>query len=170
MRVEKWAMVEDAGRGWRRVVASPKPMRIVEAEIVQHLVKDGYVVVAAGGGGIPVVSDEKGMLSGMPAVIDKDLASAVLAKQIGADMLVISTAVEKVFLNFGKSNQQELGSMTLAEAKKYSAEGQFAAGSMLPKVEACVHFIQNGGREAVITCPEKLSLALDGGSGTRIVP
>jgi carbamate kinase len=104
MRVEKWTMVEDAGRGWRRVVASPKPVRIIEAEVISHLVKNGYVVIAAGGGGIPVVADPGGMLSGVPAVIDKDLASAVLAKEIAADLLVISTAVEKVCLNFGKPN------------------------------------------------------------------
>lgn len=170
MRVEKWTMAEDAGRGWRRVVASPKPVRIIEAEAVRHLVKDGYVVVAAGGGGIPVLADEKGMLSGVPAVIDKDLASAVLASQIGADLLVISTSVEKVCLNFGTPSQQGLDSMTVAQAKKHIAEDHFPAGSMLPKVEACVHFVQNGGREAVITCPGRLSLALDGGSGTRIMP
>ena len=170
MRVEQWTMAEDAGRGWRRVVASPKPVRIIEAEVVRYLVKDGYVVVAAGGGGIPVVADEQGMLSGVPAVIDKDLASAVLANQIGADLLVISTAVEKVCLNFGQPGQQGLDSMTVIQAKKFAAEGHFAAGSMLPKMEACMRFIQSGGREAVITCPGKLSLALDGGSGTRIVP
>ena len=170
MQVEGWTMAEDAGRGWRRVVASPKPVRIIEAEVVRHLVKDGYVVVAAGGGGIPVVTDEKGMLSGVPAVIDKDLASAVLANEIAADLLVISTSVEKVCLNFGKPGQQELDSMTAAEAQKFAAEGHFSAGSMLPKVEACVHFVRRGGREAVITCPGKLSVALDGGSGTRILP
>ncbi|MEI6194613.1 MAG: carbamate kinase, partial [Verrucomicrobiota bacterium] len=170
MRVEQWTMVEDAGRGWRRVVASPKPMRIIEAEVVGHLVKAGYVLVAAGGGGIPVVADEQGLLSGVPAVIDKDLASAVLANQIGADLLVISTAVEKVCLNFGKPDQRALDLMTVAQAKQFATERQFAAGSMLPKVEACVHFIQHGGREAVITCPSQLSLALAGGSGTRVVP
>ncbi len=170
MRVEKWNMVEDAGRGWRRVVASPKPLRIVEAEVVRHLVKDGYVVVAAGGGGIPVVADEHGVLSGAAAVIDKDLASAVLAAQIGADLLVISTAVEKVFLNFGKPNQRALGFMTVAEAKSYITEGHFARGSMLPKIEACIHFIQQGGSEAVITCPDALSAALDGQTGTRVLP
>ncbi len=170
MRVEQWTMVEDAGRGWRRVVASPKPMRIIEAEVVGHLVKAGYVLVAAGGGGIPVVADEQGLLSGVPAVIDKDLASAVLANQIGADLLVISTAVEKVCLNFGKPDQRALDLMTVAQAKQFAAEHQFAAGSMLPKVEACVHFIQHGGREAVITCPSQLSLALAGGSGTRVLP
>jgi carbamate kinase len=170
MRVEKWTMVEDAGRGWRRVVASPKPVRIIERDVVRHLVKDGYVVIAAGGGGIPVVADEAGNLSGVPAVIDKDLASAVLAHEIGADMLVISTAVEKVCLNFGKPDQHALDSMTVAEAKRYIAEEQFAPGSMLPKVQACIQFIEAGGREALITCPEKLSEALDGRTGTRILP
>lgn len=167
---EQWTMVEDAGRGWRRVVASPRPVRIIEAEVVRHLVKDGYVVVAAGGGGIPVIADENGILSGVPAVIDKDLASAVLAHQIGADLLLISTAVEKVCLHFGKPDQRALDVMTVAEAKRFIAEGHFAPGSMLPKVEACVQFIENGGQEAVITCPEKLCLALDGGTGTRVVP
>ena len=170
MQVEQWTMAEDAGRGWRRVVASPKPGRIIEAEVVRHLVKDGYVVVAAGGGGIPVVADAQGMLTGVPAVIDKDLASAVLARQIGADLLVISTSVEKVCRNFGTPEQQELDSMTVAEAQNYAAAGHFAAGSMLPKIEACVHFIQGGGHAAVITCPAKLSLALDGETGTRILP
>ncbi len=170
MRVEKWAMVEDAGRGWRRVVASPKPVRIVEAEVVGHLVKHGYVVIAGGGGGIPVVADADGSLHGVAAVIDKDLASAVLAKQIGADVLVISTGVEKVCLNFGKPNQRVLDSMTVAEARQYIADGHFHPGSMLPKVEACVRFIEQGGSVAVITCPEKLSAALDGHTGTRVVP
>ena len=169
MRVEKWAMVEDAGRGWRRVVASPQPARIIEAGVIKHLVKAGYVVIAAGGGGIPVVADDQGMLTGVAAVIDKDLASAVLAAEIGAGRLVISTAVEKVCLNFGKPNQRPLDSMTLAEARRYVLEGHFAPGSMLPKVQACIQFIELGGREALITCPEALSAALEGGSGTRVV-
>lgn len=168
MRVEKWDMIEDAGRGWRRVVASPKPLRIVEAEVVRHLVKDGYVVVAVGGGGIPVVADEQGVLSGVAAVIDKDLASAVLASQIRADLLVILTAVEKVFLNFGKPDQLPLDSMTVAEAKSRTAEGHFARGSMFPKIEACIHFLERGGEEAIITSPDALSAALDGHTGTRI--
>jgi len=145
-------------------------VRTVEAEVIRHLVKDDYVVIAAGGGGIPVVADEDGMLSGVAAVIDKDLASAVLAQQIGADMLVISTGVEKVCLNFGKPDQRALDSLTVAEARKYIAEGHFQPGSMLPKVEACVQFLENGGSESVITCPEALSAALDGRTGTRIVP
>jgi len=168
MRVEQWTMVEDAGRGWRRVVASPKPVRIIEADVVRHLVKDGYVVVAAGGGGIPVVADAQGMLSGVAAVIDKDLASAVLANQIGADLLVISTAVEKVCLNFGRPDQKELDSLSVAQARDFSDRGHFSAGSMLPKVQACVQFIEHGGREAVITCPARLSTATDAG-GTRMV-
>jgi carbamate kinase len=170
MRVEKWTMMEDAGRGWRRVVASPIPVRIIESEVVRHLVKDGYVVIAAGGGGIPVVADEKGILRGVAAVIDKDLASAVLAKEIGADMLVISTAVEKVWLNFGTPGQRALDSMTVAEARRYMAEGHFKPGSMLPKIEACVQFVTNSGHEALITCPEALPAALDGHTGTRLVP
>ena len=170
MRVEQWTMAEDANRGWRRVVASPRPQRIIEADVVRHLVKDGYVVVAAGGGGIPVVADDQGMLSGVPAVIDKDLASAVLAGQIGADRLVIATSVNKVCLNFGQPGQKALDEITVTQARQFMAEGHFAAGSMLPKVEACVAFIQRGGREAVITSPADLSLALDGESGTRFVP
>ena len=170
MRVEKWAMVEDAGRGWRRVVASPRPVRILESEVVKHLVKDGYVVIAAGGGGIPVVANDQGNLSGVAAVIDKDFASAVLAKAISADLLVISTAVEKVCLNYGKPNQCALDSMSVAEARQYVAEGHFQAGSMLPKVQACVQFLEAGGREALITSPEALPVALAGGTGTRLVP
>ena len=170
MRVEKWTMMEDAGRGWRRVVASPIPVRIIESGVIRHLVKDGYVVIAAGGGGIPVVVDEKGILSGVAAVIDKDLASAVLAGEIGADMLVISTAVEKVCLNFGTPGQRALDSMTVAEARRYMAEGHFKPGSMLPKIEACVQFVTDSGREALITCPEALPTALDGHTGTRLVP
>lgn len=170
MRVEQWNMVEDAGRGWRRVVASPRPMRIIESDVVKHLVKDGCVVIAAGGGGIPVVADAVGLLSGVAAVIDKDLASAVLANAIGADALVISTGVEKVCLNFGKPNQRAVDSMSVAEARQYIAEKHFQPGSMLPKVEACVQFIAHGGREAIITCPEALAAALDGRTGTRVVP
>lgn len=170
MRVEKWIMVEDAGRGWRRVVPSPQPQRIIESEVIRHLAKDGYVVIAAGGGGIPVVADEQGILSGTAAVIDKDLASAVLANEINADILVISTAVEQVCLNFGKPGQQSLRTMTVIEARRYIAAGHFQPGSMLPKVQACIQFLENGGREALITCPKALSSALDGHTGTRVVP
>ncbi|HUJ08889.1 MAG TPA: carbamate kinase [Verrucomicrobiae bacterium] len=169
MRVEKWTMIEDAGRGWRRVVPSPKPMRIIEADAIKHLVENGFIVVAAGGGGIPVVQDERGNLHGTAAVIDKDLAAAVLAKEIAADMLVISTAVEKVCLNFGKPNQKTLDKMTVAEAKQYITQGHFKPGSMLPKIQACIQFIESGGHEALITCPEKLPDALAGRTGTRLM-
>jgi len=168
-RVEQWTMVEDAGRGWRRVVASPEPMRIIEADVIRHLADSHHVVVAGGGGGIPVVAVEPGVLRGVAAVIDKDLASAVLAHEIGADLLVISTAVEKVCLNFGQPDQRALDSMTVAEARRYLAAGHFAAGSMQPKIEACVRFIEGGGREAFITCPEALAEVFDGHPGTRIV-
>jgi len=169
MHVEKWVMVEDAGRGWRRVVASPKPIRIIESEVVKHLVMDGYVVIAVGGGGIPVAADEGGILTGVAAVIDKDLASAVLAGAISADLLVISTAVEKVCLDFGKPSQRALDSMTAAQARQYITEGHFHPGSMLPKVQACLQFLEAGGHEALITCPEALPAALAGKTGTRIV-
>jgi carbamate kinase len=127
------------------------------------------LVIAAGGGGIPVVADEKGNLSGAAAVIDKDLASAVLAEAISADLLVVATSVEKVCLNYGKSNEQALDSMTVAEATRYLAEGHFQPGSMLPKIQACLQFVEGGGREALITCPQALSAGLDGKTGTRIV-
>ncbi len=167
-RVEQWAMMEDAGRGWRRVVPSPRPLRIIESDVIAQLVRNGCVVIAAGGGGIPVVADDHGILSGVAAVIDKDHASAVLAAQIGADALLISTAVEKVCLNYGRPDQRAIDAMTVAEARGYAAAGQFARGSMLPKVEACVSFIEQGGREAVISCPDQLSAALDGPAGTRV--
>ena len=168
MRVEKWDMVEDAGRGWRRVVASPKPKRIIEADVIKHLVDAGYVTIAAGGGGIPVVQDKDGNLTGAAAVIDKDLASAVLAAEIGADTLVISTAVPKVCIHFGKPNQTALDELTVEEAQHYIAERHFAAGSMLPKIQACITFLNNCGAEAIITNPESLSLAIKGKAGTRI--
>jgi len=169
MRVERWSMVEDSGRGWRRVVASPRPLRIIESEFIQHLVRDGYVVIAAGGGEIPVVEGKDG-LRGVAAVIDKDLAAAVLACGIGADHFVISTAVERVCLNFGKPGERAIDAMSVAEAKRYIAEGHFQPGSMLPKVEACIQFIEGGGREALITRPEALADVVEGRSGTRIVP
>ncbi len=169
IRVEKWVMVEDAGRGWRRVVASPKPVRIIESEVVKHLVQDGYVVIAAGGGGIPVAADEAGMLYGVSAVIDKDLATSLLASQIGADLLVISTGVDRVCLNFGKPNERPLDSMTLSEARQYIREGHFQPGSMLPKIEACIEFLEHGGREALITSTQAISSALEARTGTRVV-
>jgi carbamate kinase len=163
-----WDLVEDSGRGWRRVVASPRPKAILELDAVRSLLDAGFVVVAGGGGGIPVVADAQGDLVGVPAVIDKDLATSLLARQLKADLLVISTAVEKVCLNFGKPTQKALAAMTLAEAKQYLAEGHFKPGSMLPKVQAVVEFLEGGGGEAIITDPEHLAAALKGQAGTRV--
>ena len=170
IRIEQWKMMEDAGRGWRRVVASPQPVRIIEAEVIRRLAHEGTVVVAAGGGGIPVIAAEPGVLRGVAAVIDKDLASAVLAREIGADLLVISTAVSRVCLNFGRPDQRALDSLSVAEARRYLEEGHFAVGSMRPKIEAALRFLAGGGREVLITDGEALGHALDGRTGTRIVP
>jgi len=164
-----WALVEDSGRGWRRVVASPKPKAILELEAVKGLLDAGFVVVAGGGGGIPVVADAAGDLVGVAAVIDKDLASSLMARQLKAELLVISTAVERVCLDFGKPSQRALDRMTLAEARRYIAEGHFKPGSMLPKIQAVVDFLEGGGREAIITDPEHLAQALAGRAGTRVV-
>lgn len=167
-RENGWTCVEDAGRGWRRVVASPKPVRIVESDAVKFLMDSGFVVIAAGGGGIPVV-DRDGELQGVAAVIDKDLASAVLAADIGADTFLISTAVEKVALNWGTPEQEWLSEMTLEEAKGYLADGgHFAEGSMAPKMRAVVQFLEQGGREAIITDPDNMQRAMAGETGTRI--
>lgn len=168
-RQEGWSVVEDAGRGWRRVVASPQPMRIVEEGVIKQLIAAGVIVIAVGGGGIPVVADEAGNLKGTAAVIDKDYASSLLASSINADLFIISTAVEKVALNFGKPDQQWLDHLTLAQAKAYLAEGgHFAKGSMAPKIQAVVNFLERGGKEAIITNPENLERALAGETGTRI--
>ncbi|MEA2008400.1 MAG: carbamate kinase [Chloroflexota bacterium] len=165
-----WDIVEDAGRGWRRVVASPLPEEVMELDAVKALINAGSVVITVGGGGIPVVQTESG-LKGVAAVIDKDFASAFLANAIDADLLLISTAVEKVALNFGKPNQEWLDEMTVAEAKKYLAEGtHFAKGSMEPKIKAIVKFLENGGQEALVTTPANIGRALKGETGTRIVP
>ncbi|HPR17406.1 MAG TPA: carbamate kinase [Candidatus Cloacimonadota bacterium] len=164
-----WNVVEDAGRGWRRVVPSPAPIKIVERYSIQKLVENDFLVVAVGGGGIPVIQKENGDLEGVSAVIDKDRASALLAGNLKADYLIISTAVEQVYINFGKENEQALTTITLAEAKQYCTEGHFAKGSMLPKIEAAVQFLENGGKEVIITTPEKLAEAVEGEAGTRIV-
>lgn len=166
---DRWDVMEDAGRGWRRVVASPLPKEIVEFEAIKKLIDAGVVVIAVGGGGIPVVRDEKGYLHGAAAVIDKDYASALLAGQLNADLFVVSTAVEKVYLNFGKPDQRAVDKMTLAEAKRYVEEGHFKPGSMLPKMKAVISFLENGGAEALITDPSHIEDALDGRTGTRIV-
>ena len=167
---EGWDIREDAGRGWRRVVASPQPMRIVELEVIKNLLDAGVVTIAVGGGGIPVVTNANGDLEGIAAVIDKDLASALLAVQVDADLLLISTAVEQVALNFGTPEQEWVDQFTLAEVKQYLAEGgHFAEGSMAPKMRAVVQFLEAGGKEALITNPENLERAMAGETGTRIV-
>ena len=162
-----YTMVEDAGRGWRQVVPSPKPVDVVEKDMVNTLVDSGYVVITVGGGGIPVVKKD-GRLVGTPAVSDKDFASAKLAELIGADMLVILTAVDRVAINWGKPDQKALAEMTVDEAEKYCGEGHFAPGSMLPKVQAAMSFAKAGGT-AIIASLENAAAALRGESGTRIV-
>lgn len=165
-----WSVVEDAGRGWRRVVASPLPKEIVELEAVKALIKAGAVVITVGGGGIPVIDVSDHEYKGVAAVIDKDFASSLLARLIKADLFLISTAVEKVAIHFGKPEQKWLDKMTLSEAKAYLEEGKhFAKGSMAPKIEAAIWYLENGGKEALITNPENIGRALKGETGTRIV-
>ncbi len=166
-----WSVVEDAGRGWRRVVASPLPKEVVELDTVKALISAGVVVITVGGGGIPVIEAGDGAYKGVAAVIDKDYASSLLARAINADLFLISTAVEKVAINFGKANEQWLDRMTLAEAKQYLAEGvHFAKGSMAPKIQAILWYLEGGGKQALITSPENIGRALRGETGTWIVP
>ena len=166
-----WSVVEDAGRGWRRVVPSPLPKKILELESVKLLLNAGVTVITVGGGGIPVIDRGDGQFEGTAAVIDKDFASSLLAQQIGAELFLIATAVEKVAINFGKPEQKWLDKMTLAEAKQYLSEGtHFAKGSMAPKIQAIIWFLENGGKQALITNPENIGHALKGETGTWIVP
>ena len=165
-----WEVAEDAGRGWRRVVASPAPKAILDLDAVRSLLDAGFVVVAAGGGGIAVIEDPSGDISGATAVVDKDLTSSLLARQLGAEVLVITTGVEKVYLDYGTPGQKALDAITLAEAKRYVAQGHFKPGSMLPKVEAIIAFLEGGGRQAIITDSEHVAAALEGRGGTRITP
>jgi carbamate kinase len=166
-----WSIVEDAGRGWRRVVASPIPQEVVELDSVSVLVDHGVVVITVGGGGIPVIDAGEGQYQGIAAVIDKDFASSLLARLIKADLFLISTAVEKVAINFGKPEQKWIDRMTVAEAKQYLAEGtHFAKGSMAPKVQAIIWYLEAGGKAALITNPENIGRALRGETGTWIVP
>jgi carbamate kinase len=168
-RVDGWDVVEDANRGWRRVVASPRPQRILEIDAIRHLVDGGFVVVAVGGGGIPVVADADGSLRGVAAVIDKDHAAAMLAHELGAKRMIISTAVDRVALDFGTDRQRPVDHLSLAEARAYLAEGtHFAPGSMAPKIEAVIDFLAAGGEEAIITTPQLLEMAVAGDAGTRI--
>ncbi len=166
-----WSVVEDAGRGWRRVVASPLPKEVVELDTVQALINAGVIVITVGGGGIPVIDAGGGVYKGVAAVIDKDYASSLLARDIKADLFLISTAVEKVALNFGKPNEKWLDRMTLAEAKQYLTEGtHFAKGSMAPKIQAIIWYLEAGGKQALITNPQNIGRALSGETGTAIVP
>jgi carbamate kinase len=165
-----WVIIDDAGRGYRRIISSPMPVEIVEQDAIETLVRKGFSVVGVGGGGIPVIRRDDGILEGVAAVIDKDNASSLLAINIKADAFIISTAVEKVCLNFNQPNQIVLDKLTVAEAKKYIEEGHFAKGSMLPKIQAIVRFLEAGGKEAIVTNPESLEKALKGETGTHIYP
>lgn len=167
---DNWSVVEDAGRGWRRVVPSPRPERIVEVKVINTLINAGIIVIGVGGGGIPVVEDEDGKIKGVEAVIDKDFSASLLATLIDADLFVISTAVEKVALNFNQPNEKWLDEMSVTEAKQYIEEDQFAPGSMLPKIQAIIQYLENGGKKALITDPEHIGDALEGKTGTWIVP
>lgn len=164
-----WQVVEDAGRGWRRVVPSPIPTRIIQANAIETLVAKGFVVVAVGGGGIPVIEDKDGNIQGVEAVIDKDFASSLLASELHADLFLISTAVEKVALNFNRADQKWLDHVTLDDARRYMEEGHFAKGSMGPKVAAILEYLEAGGKQAIVTNPENIERALDGETGTRFV-
>ena len=168
-REKTWAMVEDAGRGYRKVVASPKPIDVVPNRVIRQLVESGRIVVAAGGGGIPVVINGNGLYEGVEAVIDKDYAASLLAREVGVDLFIILTAIERVYLDFGRPGQREVPVLTVDEAKQYLAEGQFPPGSMGPKVRAAVEYIEAGGREVLITKDSHLKAALINRSGTRIV-
>ena len=166
-----WTVVEDAGRGWRRVVASPLPQEIVELDSIRILIAAGVVTISVGGGGIPVIDVGNHVYQGTAAVIDKDFASSLLAQKLKADLFLISTAVEKVAINFGKPDQAWIDHMTLTQAKKYLAEGvHFAKGSMAPKIQAIIWYLEAGGKEAVITNPENIGRALRGETGTHITP
>jgi carbamate kinase len=169
-RAEGWDLMEDAGRGWRRVVASPEPRAILELEAIREAVDRGWIVIAGGGGGIPVVRDEEGDYHGIAAVIDKDRLSSLLATELRADLFVVSTGVEKVALDYGKPSQRFLDRITVEEARKYLAEGQFPPGSMGPKIESAIAYLDRGGTEAIVTDPANLGAAVRRQAGTRILP
>jgi carbamate kinase len=164
-----WQIMEDAGRGFRRVVPSPIPREIIELDLIKLLGQRDYIVIAAGGGGIPVILNEQGELEGVEAVIDKDLGSSLLAKNLGADTFIISTAIDAVYLNFGERNQEPLRRVSLPEIKQYLKEGHFKPGSMKPKIEAVIEFLEAGGEKAIITSPENLLTSVKGEKGTTII-
>lgn len=163
-----WIMKKDSNRGWRRVVPSPKPLEIMNMGAIRSLISADYHVIACGGGGVPVVTGDDGNDYGLDAVIDKDLASALVARELNADLLIISTGVPAVAVNYGKPDQKDLGKVTLAEVQKYYNEGQFPAGSMGPKIQAAMTFLEQGGKEVIITSPENLLAAVKHGEGTHI--
>ncbi|HEY7589991.1 MAG TPA: carbamate kinase [Candidatus Limnocylindrales bacterium] len=165
-----WQMIEDSGRGYRRVVPSPVPLRIVESDQIRALVDAGFVVVAVGGGGIPVVEESSGVYQGVEAVIDKDRASALLAASLGVPLLVLSTGVEQVAVHFRQPDQRFLDRLPVSDARRYLAEGEFPKGSMGPKIEAAIAFLERGGEEVLITTPAALERAIAGATGTRVVP
>jgi carbamate kinase len=165
-----WTVMEDVGRGWRRVVPSPRPQKIVDFQAIEHLARAGFVVVTCGGGGIPVVEDADGTLRGVEAVIDKDLASSLLARSIGADLFVLATGVDRVALGFNTPHQRWLDRLSLAEARQYHDADEFDKGSMGPKIKAVIEFLEGGGTRGLITAPGSLSRALSGETGTVMVP
>jgi carbamate kinase len=170
-RDQGWTVIDDAGRGFRRMIASPQPRQIIELDAINDLLRQGYVVVGVGGGGIPVVRNRKGELrAAPPSVIDKDRATALLATGIDADLFLISTAVERVALNYNQPNERWLDRMTVKEARQYMEEGHFAPGSMMPKIEAVIGFLERGGKQALITNPANIARALAGETGTWITP
>lgn len=163
-----WAMMEDSRRGCRRVVPSPRPLRIIESDVINKIVDKDVIVIAAGGGGVPVVELQNGDLTGVDAVIDKDLATSLLAKNIGAELFINLTQIDKVYINFGKAAQTGLNKLSVSHARKYLAQGEFASGSMGPKIEAAIEFLEAGGKEVIITTPELIEKAMEGEAGTRI--
>ena len=164
-----WNVGEDAGRGWRRLVASPRPVKVVQRHMIRDAARAGHIVVACGGGGIPIVEKDDGQYAGIEAVIDKDLTSSVLGAEIGAALLIVLTAVPHVYVSFGKPDQRPLGAVTVEEIERLHAEGHFPPGSMGPKIEAVIHFLRNGGRRALVTNPESLPTAIEGRTGTHFV-
>jgi len=168
-REKKWTMVEDAGRGYRKVVPSPKPIDVVPKWVIRDLVRDGKIVIAAGGGGVPVVINSRGLFQGVEAVIDKDYAASLLAREVGVDLFIILTGIDRVYLNFGRPDQKECPVLTVDEAEAHLNQGQFPPGSMGPKIRAAIEYIRSGGREVLITSANNLKAALLNRSGTKIV-
>ncbi|MEW6455981.1 MAG: carbamate kinase [Acidobacteriota bacterium] len=168
-REKRWIMVEDSGRGWRKVVPSPMPIDVIPHRIIRGLILEGRIVISAGGGGIPVFINKRGMLEGVEAVIDKDYAASLLAREVGVHLFIILTSIDQVFLDYGKETQREIDIMRVSEAKKYLEEGQFPEGSMGPKIRAAIQFIEGGGKEVLITSANKLRASLINRAGTRII-